>query len=76
MNETKNLVNAAAARMYIIGSISADGKSISFSTSPAVHATHDEAVAEVNRLTSNNPGKRYVPAKLMGSAIAGGIRWD
>ena len=61
-----------AARLYIVGSLSANG-ALSFSSYPVAHSDKDAALNEARRLAAKEPGKSYVVAQFVGGCVASGM---
>lgn len=69
---TKNEVRTGT---FIVGSISSAGE-ISFSSTPRVHETHQEARLEAERLAKNNPGKEFLVSEIKGRVRANAVNWS
>lgn len=57
---------------YIIGSIDQYGR-FSISNTPVIHSNDVSAYAEAKRLAVSNPGKTFVPMKLVAGFRTGGM---
>ena len=74
MNETTILrtqddaINAVRNQFYIIGSVANNGD-LSFSASPTIHRTPQDARQECKRLASQNHGRVFVFVRLQGAEL-------
>lgn len=68
--EIMNNINEAASHVklggYLVGSYT-PAMGLSFSSSPVVHSSPEDARAECRRLAKLNPGKMYLFVKLSGA---------